>query len=94
MSGLLIHIATNEVRVFPERTIYSGCHETRSIEQWADRPDVPLRGARSLMAASAHILVVDDHAEIRHSVTRYLPNIGIMPERIKTGGGAGGMMCP
>ncbi len=94
MSGLLIHIATNEVRVFPERTIYSGCYGTRSIEQQDDRSNDPICGARSLMASSAHILVVDDHAEIRHSVTRYLPNIGIMPERIKTGGGAGGMMCP
>ncbi len=77
MSGLLIHIATNEVRVFPERTIYSGCYGTQSIEQWADGPDVPMCGTRSLMAASAHILVVDDHAEIRHSVTRYLEKNGL-----------------
>ena len=29
------------------------------------------------MAASAHIMVVDDHAEIRHSVTRYLEKNGL-----------------
>ena len=47
---------------------------------------MPMCGTRSLMAASAHILVVDDHAEIRHSVTRYLEKNGLRATGAKSAG--------
>lgn len=75
--GQLIHFATKEVRVFLERSIYSACYERR----FAIKGRVGFRSSsgegKRVVASPAHILVVDDHAEIRHSVTRYLEKNGL-----------------
>ncbi len=86
MLGVLIHIATNDRRAFPQRSIYSVRYDERDIGCLVDEAVIPVYRGQELMGSAAHILVVDDHAEIRHSVTRYLEKNGLRATGAKSAG--------